>query len=527
MRTPARNFLAAAAAAALLPATMAAAVSPAQKASVSTPRTATPIRHLVVLFQENVSFDHYFGTYPHAANTDGRPFHAKRGTPRVNGLTGALLTHNPNEYNPERLTPAQALTCDQDHGYTAEQQAFDGGLMDKFVQYTGNSDCRAPAAHPQGLVMDYFDGNTVTALWHYAQRFAMSDNFHGTEFGQSTAGALNLVSGELYGANGMSPAGRPVRTNPGVVGSPNALGIGTMYSDQDPFYDGCSDRSTTMLRMNGPNIGNLLNAKHVTWGWFEGGFAPTSRTRSGSPVCARAHDNIGGQSVPDYIPHHEPFQYYRSTANPEHLPPASLAEVGRPGRANHQYDISWFFRALHSRNLPAVSFLKAPGYADGHAGYSDPLDEQHYLVDTINAIERSRYWRSTAIMLTYDDSDGWYDHAMPPIVNPSADLATDALNGTGICGHGTPLAGHQDRCGYGPRLPLLLISPYARRNAVDGSLTDQTSVLRFIEDNWLGGERIGHGSFDTLAGSLNGLFDWTVPQFAPLILNPETGEPRR
>ena len=148
-------------------------------------------------------------------------------------------------------------------------------------------------------------------------------------------------------------------------------------------------------------------------------------------------------------------------------------------------------------------------------------------MDTINAIERSRYWRSTAIMLTYDDSDGWYDQAMPPIVNPSADPATDALNGTGICGHGTPLAGHQDRCGYGPRLPLLLISPYARRNAVDGSLTDQTSVLRFIEDNWLGGERIGHGSFDTLAGSLSGLFDWTVPRFTPLILNPDTGEPRR
>jgi phospholipase C len=322
----------------------------------------------------------------------------------------------------------------------------------------------------------------------------------------------------------MSPAGHPV-PDPGFVGSPDARGTGTMYTDQDPFYDGCSDRAKTMLRMSGTNIGNLLNAEHVTWGWFEGGFTPTSRAPSGSPVCGSAHDNIVGQTVQDYVPHHEPFQYYRSTANPGHRPPASLAEVGHAGRANHQYDISWFFRALRSRNLPSVSFLKAPAYADGHAGYSDPLDEQHYLVDTINAIERSRYWRSTAIMLTYDDSDGWYDHAMPPIVNPSADPATDALNGTGICGHGTPLAGHQDRCGYGPRLPFLLISPYARRDYADGALTDQTSVLGFIEDNWLGGERIGHGSFDTLAGPLNGMFNWRSPHFARLILNPRTGEP--
>ncbi len=128
-------------------------------------------------------------------------------------------------------------------------------------------------------------------------------------------------------------------------------------------------------------------------------------------------------------------------------------------------------------------------------------------------------------MLTYDDSDGWYDHVMPPIVNPSADPLADRLNGIGVCGHGQPLAGHQDRCGYGPRLPFLLISPYARRNYVDGALTDQTSVLRFIEDNWLGGERIGHGSFDTLAGSLDGMFDWRRPRFTRLILNPRTGEP--
>ncbi|MDX6262087.1 MAG: phospholipase [Kribbellaceae bacterium] len=98
--------------------------------------TATPIKHLVVIFDENISFDHYFGTYPNAANTDGTKFQAARHTPRINGLTPKLLKNNPNQYNPSRLSPAQALTCDQNHGYGAEQKAYNGGKADKFVEFT-------------------------------------------------------------------------------------------------------------------------------------------------------------------------------------------------------------------------------------------------------------------------------------------------------------------------------------------------------------------------------------------------------
>ena len=142
---------------------------------------------------------------------------------------------------------------------------------------------------------------------------------------------------------------------------------------------------------------------------------------------------------------------------------------------------------------------------------------------TINAIERSPYWKSTAIVIAYDDSDGWYDHVTPPIINPSSSTE-DAYTATGQCGNGAPLAGFQDRCGYGQRLPLLVISPYARQNSVDNSMTDQTSILRFIEDNW-SVPRIAGGSFDALAGSLNGLFDYMHRNATPLILNPATGEP--
>ena len=154
---------------------------------------------MIVLFQENISFDHYFATYPNAMNLAGeRAFQAAPGTPTVNGLTEALLTHNPNKANPVRLSPQQAATCDMDHDYTPEQKAFNGGLMDKFVEdtspYADEKGCDANA------VMDYFDGNTVTALWNYAQNFAMNDNSFGTTFGPSTPGALNLVSGNTHGA---------------------------------------------------------------------------------------------------------------------------------------------------------------------------------------------------------------------------------------------------------------------------------------------------------------------------------------
>src|SRR5216110_573425 len=144
--------------------------------------TSTPIKHLIVIFQENVSFDHYFGTYPNALNPQGEPsFKASSDTPSVNGLTDALLNNNPNAANPKRLdrnTPADIVTCDQDHNYTHEQAAFDHGLMDKFVETLAGSSCK-----DKSIVMNYYDGNTVTAMWNYAQHFAICDNSYSTVFG--------------------------------------------------------------------------------------------------------------------------------------------------------------------------------------------------------------------------------------------------------------------------------------------------------------------------------------------------------
>jgi phospholipase C len=519
---------------------------------VVTPTTSSvAIKHVVVIFGENESFDHYFGTYPNAANTPGEPqFTAATGTPTPNNYISNpnLLTLNPNlatngavnaangagATNPFRLDRSQASTGDQSHSYTPEEMAFDGGKMDLFPVSVGSADSAAVAkatgapaiAATTGLTMGYFDGNTVTGLWNYAQHYAINDHSFGTNFGPSSDGAVNLISGQTNGV-----------INPlGVSGSTVADGNGglTMTGDADPAGDVCSSTSK-YFSMSGKNVGDLLNAKGLTWGWFQGGFDLTVTNANGTTGCKRSSVSTIVGTQADYVQHHQPFQYYASTANLSHARPGSVAAIGTTDAANHQYDTHDFTDALAAGNLPAVSFLKAPAFEDAHPGNSDPLDEQTFIVNTVNAIEQSSFWSSTAIILAYDDSDGWYDH-MTNFINGSA-TSQDALNGTGVCISTsaaaaalpgvTGTAPAQGRCGYGPRLPLVVISPWAKKNYISSVVTDQSSITKFIEDTFLSSQRIGGGSFDSIAGSLNDMFNFTngasVPNGNVVLLNPSTG----
>jgi phospholipase C len=602
--------------------------------------TATPIKHVVVIFQENESFDHYFGTYPNAANTDGQTFHAARHTPAIDGLPPAtshslppnlrhatnLLTNNPNAAQPQRLDSSPTglsgsaggqLTCDQDHNYSDEQQAFDGGKMDHFVESVGtDAGAKTPFGTPclAAQVMDYYDGNTVTGLWNYAQHFSMSDNSFGVTFGPSSPGAINVASGDTGNVDTSHMANNPpvsTPTSPNGDITPDGKGGFSMTNDAQPYWDDCSTRDA--IALGGTNIGDVLNRAHLSWGWFEGGFAPTTTFaaasaatgHSGQPTSQFIPDefvgNFTGKNVPpnasnqalcdavhpvgvalggtgqwgykdDYIPHHEPFQYYASTANPHHLTVpangagqdtlAGLKEIGRDTQSfvngtpqfntpNHQYDTSDFDQLvaairrgrLSANALPAVSFLKAPGYQDAHPGYSDPADEQAFVAREINSLMRTPDWQSTVVIVNYDDSDGWYDHVYSGVTNPSLSPADNLTNTTftlptsGQCGPSpqtkAPLAGEQGRCGFGPRLPMLVISPFARVNHVDSHLSDQASILNFIEYNWhLPGIP---GSADQVLSGLDrsqglkfdlaGMFDFRHPQGEKLILNPVTGQP--
>jgi phospholipase C len=182
---------------------------------------------------------------PNAANTDGTRFTARPGTPTVTGLAPASLAADTNTAGPERLPASMPLTC-EDHGYSNEQKAFDGGLVDAFVEHTDVESCAPPDKSVPDLVMDHYDGNAVTMLWNYARHDAMSDNSFGTVFGPSTPGALNLVSGQTHGGYAVTPAGVKT-TDPYVVAAPDANGVGTVINDRDPAFDDCANAHNHLL----------------------------------------------------------------------------------------------------------------------------------------------------------------------------------------------------------------------------------------------------------------------------------------
>jgi phospholipase C len=508
----------------------------------NTLKTKYPIKHLVVIFNENRSFDHYFGTYPNAANPEGEPlFEPAKNTQRdINNLltSPALLDNNPNlnslngtsASNPFRLDRTQANTADQSHAYTSEQRAYDGGKNDLFPLDTGSGTSGGAGAFgTKAQVMGYFDGNSVTAFWNYAQNYAMSDNAWTDTFGPSTPGALNMFAGQT---NGMVPG-------LGTSGSelPDGTGGFTLTGDVDPAGDVCSSKTTT-VSSTAKNIGDLLNGANIPWGSFVGGFNLQTINDNGTTGCGRSTvSQVVGGAVGDYVPHHIWFQYFASTANLTHARPTSTKAIGYttvPGKktvdpANHAYDLEDFTTAVGSGNYPAVSFIKMVSFQDGHPGNSDPLDEQTGLVTLINFLQQQPDWDSTAVVVSYDDSDGWYDHAFSPTTRPSFS-PSDALNGAGLCGavgsseptgiKGLPAAG---RCGPGTRIPFMVISPYAKKNYVSHVLITQASIPQFIEDNWLNGERLGGGSFDATTGSIADMFNLNKANSTALILNPTFG----
>jgi len=260
--------------------------------------TETPIKHLVIIFQENKSFFSYFATYPEAENpTGGTPppqFEARPGTPSVNGLDNTLANFNPNLVNPFRIARLDSYTCDQNHDYQAELEARNQGLMNMFVQF-GAWPAKDPTQFCKEVDIDgaltpvtdmsYFDGNTVTALWNYAQYFAMSDTFFATMNGESTRGHLNLIKGDAYGAL-CTEVKKPEKVwvdpifpdailpcmGPAEMASEDAPSndtLGTLVSDADPFWDVCSETDETVA-MSGRNIGDMLTEAGIPWGVVPG-----------------------------------------------------------------------------------------------------------------------------------------------------------------------------------------------------------------------------------------------------------------
>jgi phospholipase C len=450
-----------------------------------------------------------------------------------------------SQMNPFRLDRAQFDTQSQNHAYTPEQLASDNGKMDAFVANTGKGSAGGAGAFgTPAQVMGYFDGNTVGAMWNYAQNFAMSDNAFTDSFGPSTPGALNVISGTTNGGSNATSSTVP-----------DGQGGFTLINDSDPTGDICS-AATGTIQMSGKNIGDLLNDAKITWGGFMGGFDTTATNANGTTACKRSTVSPNtSRTVTDYTPHHAWFQYYNSTLNKNHTRPSSVAMIGHteandaPGAdkaVNHQYDYNDFVAAVSAGNFASVSYIKAPAFQDAHPGNSNPLDEQAFVAKVINFLQQQPDWKNTAVIVTYDDSDGWYDHQSPNVLRSSFDATTtasvnlpsgtvtgaDQMNSQGVCTgpnakQATDVNGKKinGRCGPGTRIPFILISPYAKVNYVDSTPISQASVIRFIEDNWLNGQRIGGGSADADAGSIMGMFDFSsAPHTTAVFIDPTTGK---
>lgn len=451
--------------------------------------TRSPIKHTIILYQENISFDHYFGTYGHGSN----------GIP-----AGATLTHTNGAqrwgpYAPTRLSgTTQSRTCDVDHNYSNMIRMANHGAMDMFLQAfsppsQGNDKTVTNPSSSSGVTCPTFEsaaaapGRSLTALanayytgtaadpnaplqnyWRLASQYTLADNFFQGVYGPSTPGAEWVVAA----------------TN-NTSGDPNPIG------------DVCNDYPASIGPQNIPNLGQEATAKDVSWAWFQGGFGTCTPT-----------------AVNGYSAHHNPFQYFTSTADLKHqyaFDPNMSSEHAN----QHQRDLSVFYAALAGTplpgglvvpTLPAISWVKAPQLEDGHPGYSGPALEDAFVGDLVAKLQASRYWKDSALVIAFDETGGWWDHVSPPdLGGPFAHWVNGVPNLTG-CQYPGVAGAACGEAGLGPRMPALVISKFARRGFIDHTRLDTGSLVKWVEWNHHLPKLGVWGNRDVRAGSLLSAF---------------------
>jgi phospholipase C len=416
------------------------------------------LKHIVIIYLENHSFDNLYGEFPgangltNAAGTatqvdaNGKPFEF---LPFPNTAPFSAFPANlPNApFSIEQYVPAHAKTPDLVHRFYQEQSQINGGKMDRF----------AVVSDAKGLVMGYYH-TAHLPLAAEARQYTLCDNFFHAAFGGSFINHFWLVAARTPVFT-TAPAAIVVRLDgrsqlvaDGAV-SPDGYAVNTLFSVNHPRpRDMPADR--LLPNQTFPTIGDRLNAKKISWAWYAGGW---DGALSGRP------DSL-------FQFHHQPFVYFANYAD------------GKPAKAEHLRDEKEFIAAARSGALPAVSFVKPLGEVNEHPGYANVLSGERHTVELINAVRNGPEWKSTAIIITYDEHGGFWDHVPPPV---------------------------GDRWGPGTRVPTLIISPFARRGFVDHTLYDTTSILAFIEHRF-GLEPLS--SRDAKANDLTAAFAFEKPQ---------------
>ncbi len=420
------------------------------------------IEHLVVIYQENRSFDSLYGLFP-GANGIANTGEAVRQVDK-NGQPYAKLPQviDPSKGNqPDTRFPSDLAVAPFDiakyvptdgkhpspaHKFYHEQYQIDGGKMDKFVAWTDVG----------GLVMGYYDG-TQLPMAEYARQYTLADNVFHSAFGNSFLNHMWLICA-CTPVWPNAPASlvaqldaRGTLVKDGEV-SPDGYVLGTSYTINTPHP---ADRKPEMLVPTQalPTIGDRLSEKGISWAWYSGGW----------------NDALAGKPHPEFAFHHQPFAYFASYAN------------GKPAKSEHLKDEQDLLAALKSGTLPTVSFFKANGPDNEHPGRGSIARGQKHTADLVKAIQESPYWSKVAIVVTYDENGGFWDHVAPP---------------------------KGDRWGPGTRVPAIVISPYAKRGFIDHTPYETVSILKFIEERWAVAPL---GARDAAANNLLSAFDFSQP----------------
>ncbi|HEY6444876.1 MAG TPA: alkaline phosphatase family protein [Acidobacteriaceae bacterium] len=424
------------------------------------------VHHVFVIYQENRSFDSYFGTFPGADNL----------------ATAEARAHGFRQWDPVGNTwivpfPLTAAdTVDADHSREGLIAKVDSGKMDHFVagEEKSQRDGRglaAPSSRQYGLLtMAHEDCRTIPFLWMYAHRFALYDHIFQAMYGPSTPGNIDLIAGQT-GETELARHPEDKGIDEDGPGDPVVGDLEPHFPPYDTAAHAASQKqldqtyATLMLSLKGRNatdakvdtddvqddIGALtrLNHQAVAWAWYQEGFG-----------------NGQGHHHPAYIPHHNAPQYFGYIRQ-------------NPGMWNGVHDLLDFFSMMQGQQLPAQSvvFIKG-GYVnpfgwipanprarnitgdDDHPGYSDSQLSESLVAKVVNTVARSPYWNGSAIIVLWDDSEGFYDHVPPPQFERCPD---------------------NHPCGDGPRVPLILISPWARSGGIVTDPGDHASFAKFLD----------------------------------------------
>ncbi len=409
-------------------------INPGQVLTIPVPGLLK-INHVIVIYQENWSFDSLYGYFPGANGLQNvgtvtqvdktgkkysvlpQPLNAGKADPRF----PANLPVAP--FDAGKYVPADLKTGDLVHRFYQEQYQIDGGKMDKFIAWTDAA----------GLVMSYYDASNLPE-GKLAQQYTMDDNFFHAAFGGSFLNHFFLVcacaptwpNAPVSKIAKLDASGKLV-TDGSVT--PDGYAVNTNFTVNTPHPANITDSTQLVPNQTQTTIGDRLSAKNISWAWYSGGW----------------NDALAGHPDPLFQFHHQPFAFFANYAD------------GTAAKAQHLKDVNDFTAALSSNTLPAVSFIKAIGEENEHPGYADLASGQQYTANLVAAVQNSPYWKDTAIIITYDENGGRWDHVAVPKV---------------------------DRWGPGTRVPTIIISPYARRGFVDHTRYDTTSILALIESRW-------------------------------------------